>query len=54
MDGDEFEGDESEAYLRDHYVGDVEANCMEEDMDHDIPYNRSYAGTRRTKARMKK
>jgi hypothetical protein len=43
MDGDEFKGDDSEAYLHDHYVGDVEANCMEEDMDHDTPYNRSYA-----------
>ena len=43
MDGGEFEGDESEAYLHDDYVGDVEANCMEEDMDHEIPYNRSYA-----------
>jgi hypothetical protein len=35
---DEIEGDESEAYLHDHYVGDVEVNCMEEDMDHKIPY----------------
>ena len=43
MDGGEFEGDESEAYLYDHYVGDVEANCMEEDMDYEVPYNRSYA-----------
>jgi hypothetical protein len=39
---DEIEGDESEAYLHDHYVGDVEVNCMEEDMDHKIPYMRAY------------
>jgi hypothetical protein len=39
---DEIEGDESVAYLHHHYVGDVEVNCMEEDMDHKIPYMRAY------------
>ena len=45
---DEFEGHEGEGYgmercLHNHDIGDVEANCYEETMDHDIPYARSYA-----------
>jgi hypothetical protein len=35
---DGIEGDESETYLHDHYVGDVEVNCMQEGMDYEIPY----------------
>ena len=41
--GDDGQGHETEAYLHNHDVGDVEANCYESDMDHDTPYARSYA-----------
>ena len=43
MEDDDFEGDEVEYGLRDNEVGDVEANCHEEDMDHDLPYLRCHA-----------
>uniref|UniRef100_A0ACD5VUB9 Uncharacterized protein n=1 Tax=Avena sativa TaxID=4498 RepID=A0ACD5VUB9_AVESA len=38
MEDDDLEGDEVEHGLRDNEVGDVEANCDEEDMDHDLLY----------------
>ncbi|KAM0871104.1 hypothetical protein ACQ4PT_039603 [Festuca glaucescens] len=41
--GGDYEGDEAEHGLRENEVGDVEANCLEEDMDHDLPYLRSHA-----------
>jgi hypothetical protein len=41
--GGDYEGDEAEHGLRENEVGDVEANCIEEDMDHDLPYLRSHA-----------
>jgi hypothetical protein len=43
MDGDDQEGDEAEHGLHENDIGDVEANCLEEDMDHDLPYLRSHA-----------
>ena len=43
LEGDDYEGDEAEHGLSENAVGDVEANCREEDMDHDLPYFRSHA-----------
>ena len=40
--GDDAEGDPGEHGFRNHDIGDVEANCLEEDMDHDMPYSRAY------------
>jgi hypothetical protein len=50
----DMEGGESEAYLHDDYVSDVEANCMEEEMNDDIPYTVAMHMTPRMIARMKK
>jgi hypothetical protein len=41
--GGNYEGDDAEHGLRENEVGDVEANFLEEDMDHDLPYLRSHA-----------
>ena len=42
-----IENDESEDELEDELhnndIGDVETNCVQEEMDHDVPYNRCYA-----------
>jgi len=38
----EAEGDPTEHCFRNHDVGDVEANCLEEEMDHNIPYSRAF------------
>jgi hypothetical protein len=48
-----MEGGESEAYLHDDYIGDVEANCMEEEMNDDI-YTTPMHMTPRMIAHMKK
>ena len=37
--GDDAEGDPTEHCFRNHDIGDVEANFLEEDMDHDMPYS---------------
>jgi hypothetical protein len=46
--------DESEAYLHDPYVGDVEVNCTEEDMDIKSHTCEPMRVTPRMKARTKK
>jgi hypothetical protein len=38
MEADDYEGDEAEHGLRGNDVGDVEAYCQEDEMDHDLPY----------------
>jgi hypothetical protein len=38
MEDDDFEGDGAEHGLRDNVVGDVEAYCLEEDMNHELPF----------------
>src|SRR5664279_4030819 len=40
---DDYEDDKLEDELHNNDVGDVEAYCLHEDMDHDIPYNRCTA-----------
>jgi hypothetical protein len=42
-DNDDYEGDESEGDPNDNEVGDLDVYCAQEEMDHDIPYNRCYA-----------
>jgi hypothetical protein len=38
MEADDYEGDEAEHGLHENDVGDVEAYCQEDEMDHDLAY----------------
>jgi hypothetical protein len=50
---DDIEGDGAEHGLRDNAVGDMKAYCLEEDMNHELPFCEAMYHTQRMMAQTK-